>query len=122
MACNIFNKHLLKNIYYVQVLNWLKFRIFNLMPLLINCWNDFKTGKIVGLCAELNILINNLKAITMKKFLLSAVVLVGAMGICVTNFGNTNSIRPVNTQTYNLRDTVPSDTTMPKDSVLLLKK
>jgi hypothetical protein len=58
----------------------------------------------------------------MKKILLSAVVVMGALGICVSNFGNTASARPLNNHTYILKDTVPSDTTKPKDSTLLLKK
>lgn len=58
----------------------------------------------------------------MKKILLSAVVLMGAMGICVSNFAGTASTVPANHQTYIVKDTVPSDTTKPKDSTLLLKK
>lgn len=46
----------------------------------------------------------------------------GALGICVANFGNTASARPLDNKTYILKDTVPSDTTKPKDSTLLLKK
>jgi len=58
----------------------------------------------------------------MKKVLLSAGVLMGVLGICVSNFGNTASARPLDNKTYILKDTVPSDTTKPKDSTLLLKK
>jgi len=57
----------------------------------------------------------------MKKLLFSAAVLVGAIGICVANYSNAGSKLPLNNHTYILKDTVPSDTTKPKDSTLLLK-
>jgi hypothetical protein len=47
----------------------------------------------------------------MKKLLFSTVVLLGAMGICVTNFGNTGSKLPLSTKNYVIKDTVPTDTT-----------
>jgi len=58
----------------------------------------------------------------MKKLLFSTVVLLGALGICVSNFGNTGSSVPANNHTYILKDTVPSDTTKPKDSSFLQLK
>lgn len=57
----------------------------------------------------------------MKKFLFSAAVLMGAIGICVANSGNANAKLPADSKTYIIKDTVPSDTTKPKDSTLLLK-
>jgi hypothetical protein len=57
----------------------------------------------------------------MKKLLFSAVVLLGAMGICVSNFGSTGSQVPAGNHSYILKDTVPTDTTKPKDSTLLLR-
>jgi hypothetical protein len=49
-------------------------------------------------------------------------VLLGALGICAANYGNTSAKLPVNNKTYTIiKDTVPSDTTKPKDSTLLLK-
>lgn len=58
----------------------------------------------------------------MKKLLLSAVVLLSAMGICVANFGNTGSTTPLTNHSYILKDTVPSDTTKPMDSSFLQMK
>ncbi|HYK44865.1 MAG TPA: hypothetical protein VEV83_06845 [Parafilimonas sp.] len=57
----------------------------------------------------------------MKKLLFSAVVLLGAMGICISNFGSTGSQVPAGNHSYILKDTVPTDTTKPKDSTLLLR-
>jgi hypothetical protein len=57
----------------------------------------------------------------MKKLLFSAVVLLGAMGICISNFGSTGSQLPAGNHNYIVKDTVPSDTTKPKDSTLLLR-
>jgi|GEM_PF-4002693 len=57
----------------------------------------------------------------MKKFLFSAAVLMGAMGICVANYSNASAKLPADHKTYIVKDTVPSDTTKPKDSTLLLK-
>ncbi len=58
----------------------------------------------------------------MKKFLFSATVLLGAMGICVANYSNAGSKLPIDNKNYIVKDTVPSDTTKPKDSTLLLLK
>jgi hypothetical protein len=58
----------------------------------------------------------------MKKLLFSAAVLLGAMGICVVNYSNANSSLPLNNHTYIVKDTVPSDTTKPKDSTFLQLK
>ncbi len=59
----------------------------------------------------------------MKKLLFSTVVLLGAMGICVANFGNTGAKLPVHTSNYVVKDTVPSDTTKPtRDSSFLQLK
>jgi hypothetical protein len=55
----------------------------------------------------------------MKKLLFSAVALLGALSICVSNFGNTGSSLPAGNHSYITRDTVPSDTTKPKDSSFL---
>ena len=57
----------------------------------------------------------------MKKLLFSAVVLLGAMGICISNFGSTSAQVPAGNHSYILKDTVPTDTTKPKDSTLLLR-
>jgi len=57
----------------------------------------------------------------MKKFLFSAAVIMGAMGIAVANSNNASAKLPVDNRTYIVKDTVPSDTTKPKDSTLLLK-
>ncbi len=54
----------------------------------------------------------------MKKLLFSTVVLLGTLGICVSNFGSTGSL-PAGNRTYIVKDTVPSDTTKPKDSSFL---
>jgi len=59
----------------------------------------------------------------MKKFLFSAAVVMSTVGICVANFSNTGSKLPLNNHTsYIAKDTVPSDTTRPKDSTLLQVK
>lgn len=58
----------------------------------------------------------------MKKFLFSVTVLMGALGICAANYGSATAKLPVNNKTYIVKDTVPSDTTKPKDSTLLLLK
>ncbi|MEO8711000.1 MAG: hypothetical protein ABI405_02695 [Parafilimonas sp.] len=58
----------------------------------------------------------------MKKLLLSTVVLLGAMGICVTNFGRTSTHTPLTNHSYIVKDTVPSDTTKPMDSSFLRMK
>jgi hypothetical protein len=52
----------------------------------------------------------------MKKLVFSATMLLGVMGICVANYSNIGSKLPLNNHTYIVRDTVPSDTTKPKDS------
>jgi len=57
----------------------------------------------------------------MKKLLFSTVVLLGALGICMTNFGSTGSQLPAGNHTYIVKDTVPTDTTKPKDSTLLFR-
>lgn len=57
----------------------------------------------------------------MKKLLFSLTVVMGALGICAANYGNASAKLPVNNKTYFVKDTVPSDTTKPKDSTLLLK-
>ncbi len=57
----------------------------------------------------------------MKKFLFSVTVLLGALGICAANYGGATAKLPVN-KTCIIKDTVPSDTTKPKDSTLLLMK
>ncbi len=57
----------------------------------------------------------------MKKLLFSATVVLGTLSICAANYGNTNAKLPVNNRAYIIKDTVPSDTTKPKDSTLLLK-
>ena len=56
----------------------------------------------------------------MKKILLSAVVALSTLGICIANSGTSNAQVSKKTS-YVVRDTVPSDTTKPKDSTLLLK-
>ncbi len=58
----------------------------------------------------------------MKKFLFSAAVVMSTIGICVANFSNPGSKLPLNNHTYIVKDTVPSDTSMRKDSALLLMK
>jgi hypothetical protein len=59
----------------------------------------------------------------MKKFLFSAAVVMSTIGICVANFSSTGSKLPLNNHTsYIAKDTVPSDTTKPKDSTLLQVK
>lgn len=57
----------------------------------------------------------------MKKFLFSAAVVMGAMGIFVANYSNAGSNLPIGNKNYIVKDTVPSDTTKPKDSTFLLK-
>ena len=57
----------------------------------------------------------------MKKLLFSAAVVMGAIGICVANYGNASSTLPLNNHTYIIKDTVPSDTTKPKDSTVLFR-
>jgi len=57
----------------------------------------------------------------MKKFLFSVTVVLGALGICAANYGNASSKLPADHRTYILKDTVPTDTTKPKDSTFLLK-
>ena len=63
----------------------------------------------------------------MKKFLFSAAIVMGAMGIAVAS-SNHNATRPVDNKVYILNDTTPSDTTpsdtsttQPTDSSFLLK-
>jgi hypothetical protein len=55
----------------------------------------------------------------MKKILFSAAVVMGTIGICVANFSSTGSKLPLDNHKYIIKDTVPSDTTKPKDSTLL---
>ena len=43
----------------------------------------------------------------------------GTIGICVANFSSTGSKLPLDNHKYIIKDTVPSDTTKPKDSTLL---
>ena len=69
--------------------------------------------------AELNLI--TLKHLTMKKLLFSAAVVMGAIGICVANYGNANSNLPLNNHNYIVKDTVPTDTTKPKDSTVLFR-
>jgi hypothetical protein len=57
----------------------------------------------------------------MKKLLFSTVVLLGAMGICISNFGSTGSQLPAGSHNYIVKDTVPTDTTKPEDSTLLFR-
>ena len=68
-------------------------------------------AKLLLMRANLKYLLITLKQSTMKKLLFSTVVLLGAMGICVTNFGNTGSKLPLSTKNYVIKDTVPTDTT-----------
>lgn len=79
-----------------------------------------KVGKVVVYKSELNFFYKLKKSITMKKILFSAVVLMGAVGICVSNFSSTNAQVPASKTTYILKDTTPTDTTK-KDSAFLLK-
>jgi hypothetical protein len=58
----------------------------------------------------------------MKKVLFSAAIVMSTIGICVANFNTTKASTPTNHTSYIVRDTVPSDTTKPKDSTLLIKK
>ncbi|MEP6681677.1 MAG: hypothetical protein ABJA35_00385 [Parafilimonas sp.] len=57
----------------------------------------------------------------MKKILFSAAIVMSTIGICVANFNSSNATTPVNHNSYIVRDTVPSDTTKPMDSTLLIK-
>ena len=57
----------------------------------------------------------------MKKLLFSAAVVLGLTGICVANFSNAGPNLPLNNHTYIIKDTVPSDTTKPKDSTVLFR-
>lgn len=59
------------------------------------------------------------KNLTMKKVLFSAAVALGIIGISVSNFGTSNAQVPTSNHSYIVKDTVPSDTTKPKDSTLL---
>lgn len=53
----------------------------------------------------------------MKKVLFSLAVVLGLAGIAVANSGATKAQVPAsNHSSYILKDTVPSDTTKPKDS------
>ncbi len=52
----------------------------------------------------------------MKKVLFSAAVALGIIGISVSNSGTTNAQVPSANHNYIVKDTVPSDTTQPKDS------
>jgi hypothetical protein len=54
----------------------------------------------------------------MKKVLFSTAVLLGTIGICISNSGTTNAQVPAGNHQYIIKDTVPSDTTKPKDSTL----
>lgn len=54
----------------------------------------------------------------MKKVLFSTTVLLAAIGICIANSGTTNAQVPSGNHQYIVKDTVPSDTTQPKDSAL----
>ena len=58
----------------------------------------------------------------MKKLLFSAAIAMSAIGICVANFNNASANVPAHRTSYVVRDTVPSDTTKPKDSTLLIRK
>ena len=57
----------------------------------------------------------------MKKFLFSATVVLGAMGICVANYSNTGSKLPIDNKQYIVKDTVPGDTTKPDSAMLVLR-
>jgi len=57
----------------------------------------------------------------MKKILFSATIVMSTIGICVANFNSSKAVTPVNHNSYIVRDTVPSDTTKPNDSTLLIK-
>ena len=56
------------------------------------------------------------KNLTMKKILFSIAVALGVIGISVSNFGTSNAQVPTSNHSYIVKDTVPSDTTYPKDS------
>jgi hypothetical protein len=49
----------------------------------------------------------------MKKFLLSATVLMGVTAICLTNLTAKAKAAPLDNHTYIIRDTTPVDTTKP---------
>jgi len=55
----------------------------------------------------------------MKKVLFSLTIALGILGICVANSGTSNAQVPNDNHSYIVKDTVPSDTTKPKDSTLL---
>ena len=55
----------------------------------------------------------------MKKVLFTAAVLLGATGICISNFTTTNAQVPSTNNHFVIKDTVPSDTMKTKDSTLL---
>ena len=55
----------------------------------------------------------------MKKIILSAVIALSTLGICVANSGTSKA--QTSKTSYVVRDTVPSDTTKPMDSTLLMK-
>lgn len=55
----------------------------------------------------------------MKKVLFMAAILLGATGICISNFTTTSAQIPVVNKHYVIKDTVPTDTTKKKDSTLL---
>ena len=76
-----------------------------------------KSGKVVAK-SNLQILFT-LKNLTMKKVLFSAAVVLGAIAVSVSNFGTSNAQVPTTNHSYILKDTVPSDTTKPKDSSLV---
>lgn len=52
----------------------------------------------------------------MKKVLFSAAIILGATGICISNLTTTNAQAPVRSNHFVIKDTVPTDTTMKKDS------
>ncbi|HVX28117.1 MAG TPA: hypothetical protein VHB70_17345 [Parafilimonas sp.] len=55
----------------------------------------------------------------MKKVLFSLAVVLGVVGISVANSGATKAQVPAGNHSYIIKDTVPSDTTKPKDSSLV---
>ncbi|MBS1745740.1 MAG: hypothetical protein JST21_06195 [Bacteroidetes bacterium] len=62
----------------------------------------------------------------MKKFLLSAFVLMGVAAICVANLTNDANAAPLDNQSHFIKDTVPADTTKPDTTtggtILLMKR
>lgn len=52
----------------------------------------------------------------MKKVLFVTTIVLGAIGIGIANSGNTTKQIPAANHSYIIKDTVPSDTTKPKDS------